>query len=121
MNQLSKREESQETAIQQLTPPVDVLENTEEYLLMLDIPGASAEGMKIELHNGELTIRAPISGRGVDLFSGNATGYEHARRFRAPAGIQGDKIRAELNSGVLKLHLPKEEAKKPRQIPVAVG
>lgn len=118
MTQLFKREE-QEPTIHQLTPPVDVLENAEEYLLIVDIPGADAEQMKIELHNGELSLRAPVSGRGIDLFSGGRTNYEHARRFRAPAGIQGDKIRAELKNGVLELHLPKEEAKKPRQIPVS--
>jgi HSP20 family molecular chaperone IbpA len=43
------------------------------------------------------------------------------RRFAVPNGIDASKINAELKDGVLKLHLPKSEAVKPRQIPVQAG
>ena len=107
---------------QMITPPVDVLENDAEYLLIADLPGAKTDDVHVEWHNGELTIRAPISfGAGIDLVSGANAGYEYGRRFHIPAGIAGDRIAAELTNGVLKLHVPKEEAKKPRQIRVSAA
>ena len=43
------------------------------------------------------------------------------RSFAVPSGIDGAKIYAELKSGVLRLHLPKSEALKPREIAVRAG
>jgi HSP20 family protein len=104
---------------QMITPAVDILENDNEYLVISDMPGAQANNVHVELHNGELTIRAPISnGAGVDLFSGGRAAYEYGRRFRVPSGVVGDKIAAKLTNGVLELRIPKEEARKPRQIQV---
>jgi HSP20 family molecular chaperone IbpA len=38
-----------------------------------------------------------------------------------PAGIDRNKINAELTNGVLRLHLPKSDALKPRRIDVKAG
>lgn len=104
---------------QTIAPQVDVLENEQEYLVLADLPGASPDQVQIELHDGELTLRAPKAQQdGKDLMSGGRASYEYARRFRVPSGVQADKIEAKLNLGVLELHIPKEEAKKPRQIQV---
>src|SRR5262245_12997725 len=105
MTQRENRKPDAQTAEtpRQLVPPaIDILENGDEYLLVADLPGVKASDMQCELHNGELTLRAPTSafGVGLDLFSGSRTGYAYARRFRVPAGIAADKIRAELNNGV---------------------
>lgn len=104
---------------QTIAPHVDVLENENEYLVLADLPGVAPEQMQIELKDGELSLRAPKTQQdGTDLMSGGRVSYEYTRRFRVPSGVQGDKIEAKLNLGVLELHIPKEEAKKPRQIQV---
>jgi HSP20 family molecular chaperone IbpA len=46
---------------------------------------------------------------------------EYRRRFAVPGGIDAAKISAELKDGVLRLHLPKSDALKPRQIAVRSG
>jgi hypothetical protein len=38
-----------------------------------------------------------------------------------PQTIEVDKVEAELKNGILKLHLPKSEAVKPRQIEIRLG
>jgi HSP20 family molecular chaperone IbpA len=106
-----------------LTPLVDVLENDDEYLVVADVPGVKPGEVDIRLEDGELTLRAPRTSEvpSVELVSGERGGFEYVRSFRIPGGIAGDKISAELNQGTLKLHLPKAEAMKPRQIQVAVS
>jgi HSP20 family molecular chaperone IbpA len=102
-----------------LTPPVDVLENDDEYLICADMPGVESKDMSIELKAGELTIRAP---RGMSGHAKDGGGeLEYLRIFRVPAGIDANKLSAELNHGVLKLHLPKEEAMKPKRIQIKAG
>jgi len=103
-----------------LTPPVDVLENNDEYLLVADVPGVKPNEIQVRLDDGELTIRAPraTDHPAVELVSGDRAGFEYVRSFRIPGGVAGDKISAEFAQGTLKLHLPKAEAMKPRQINV---
>jgi HSP20 family molecular chaperone IbpA len=50
-----------------------------------------------------------------------ALGFEalvYARSFGVPSSVDASKVSAELEQGVLKLHLPKSEAAKPRRIAV---
>jgi len=102
-----------------VAPLVDVYENDEELLLIADVPGASKDGVSIELHEGRLTIEA----RRGEAPSGTPTAAEHRpcdylRAFSVPQGIDASKVEAELSAGVLRLHLPKAEAIKPRHIEV---
>jgi HSP20 family protein len=102
-----------------VTPLVDVYENDDELLLIADVPGATKDGINIELHEGRLTIEGK---RGEEPPSG-ASFAEHrpcdyVRAFSVPRGIDASKVQAELSAGVLHLHLPKAEAVKPRRIEV---
>jgi HSP20 family molecular chaperone IbpA len=115
---LESAREPRDESRQVIAPLCDILENDDEFLVLADMPGVAPNDVAIEFKNGELSLRAPRKGAGVDLFSGRKTSYEYERRFRVPAGVVGDKIDAALKNGVLTLRLPKEEARKPRQIPV---
>lgn len=46
---------------------------------------------------------------------------EYKRSFSVPQTIDVSKVDAELKDGVLRLHLPKSEAAKPRQIEIKAG
>ena len=43
---------------------------------------------------------------------------DYRRTFAVPQGIDADKITADMTAGVLRVHLPKAAALKPRQIQV---
>lgn len=95
-------------------PPVDVLENTEGFLVRADLPGVHEADLELELENGVLTL------------SGNRrlgnTGYvRYARRFHVPRETDPDAVRAHLDRGVLNVTVPKAEAAKPRRISVNAG
>jgi HSP20 family protein len=103
-------------------PAVDIYENKDEVLLVADLPGVSQEDVSIQFDKDELTI----SGRRVKAPEGNALASEFRpldfqRTFAVPQGIQADGITAEVAHGVLKVHLPKVAARRPRQITVKVG
>lgn len=102
-----------------LIPSVDIYENTEEYLLYVDIPGVNREDISIDLDNGQLTL---VGSRYLEKTKGQLMeefgSAQYRRVFSVPQGIDQSKVDAELTDGVLKLHLPKSEAVKPRKIEI---
>lgn len=124
-NLVNRRNGSAEPVQQQrdtVAPPVDVYENSNELLLVADVPGASHDGIEVQLEKGQLTIQAKRS----DEDTGAPIAAEHRPRdyfrvFSVPQGIDATKIDAQLNAGVLHLRLPKQESLKPRRIEVKQG
>lgn len=101
------------------TPAVDIYENENEILLHADMPGVMKEDICVDIDNGTLSIS------GVrNLETEGAANYEefsdvkYVRSFSVPQTIDVEKVEAELKNGVLRLHLPKSEAAKPRQIEI---
>lgn len=112
-------------AVQQreaVAPVVDVYENVDELLLLVDVPGATNDGIEVQLDKGQLTILAK---RREDapgsLLTAEYRPCDYLRVFSVPQGIDPSKIDAQLSGGVLRLRLPKSEAVKPRRIEVKQG
>lgn len=101
---------------------VDIYENAEELLVLADLPGVGREQLTINYEKGQLTIegrRSALSdGR---LLASEQRALDFRRTFLVPQGIDTDKIAADLNLGVLRVHLPKSSSLKPRQIHVKAG
>jgi len=105
-----------------VAPPVDVYENADELLVVADVPGATHDGIDVQLEKGQLTILA----KRVDESTGDPVAMEYRLRnyfrvFSVPQGIDASKIDAQLSAGVLRLRLPKSESLKPRRIEVKQG
>lgn len=93
-----------------------------ELLLVADVPGASHDGIDVQLEKGQLTILAKRS----DETTGAPIAAEQRSRdcfrvFSVPQGIDASKIDAQLSAGVLYLRPPKQEFLKPRRIDVKQG
>ena len=100
-------------------PAVDIYENADELLLVADLPGVDKDELTIHFEKGQLTIE----GRRKAGAEGAARAIEFRaldfrRTFSVPQGINAERIAADLAAGVLRVHLPKADALKPRQIPV---
>jgi len=118
-----KREERPSSEARKFTAPtVDIYENKEEVLLVADLPGVAADGVSIQFEKNELTIegKRSVSPEGSAL-AAEFRPLDFQRTFLVPQGIQGDGISAEMAHGVLKVRLPKIDARKPRQITVKAG
>lgn len=105
-----------------ISPAVDIYENEDEILLYADMPGATKEGISVNIDNGTMVL----SGMRKLETSGAVTWEEfsdvqYRRTFSVPQTIDIDKVDAQVKDGVLKLHLPKSEAAKPKRIEIKAG
>jgi HSP20 family protein len=100
-----------------VTPAVDIYENNDEVLILADLPGVAKDDLTIHMDKGKLAIegRRPTGGEP------GAEAFDYRRTFAVPQGIDVEKIVAQLTGGVLRLHLPKSAALKPRQIEIKAG
>lgn len=96
--------------IRDLIPSVDVLENQDEYLLLADMPGATAETVSAQVEGDAITIEAERTMRGDS--------ERYRRMFQLPSTIDPDGISAELREGVLHVHLKKSERAKRRVVSI---
>ena len=104
------------------TPLVDIIEKPNEWLLVADLPGTTADNIDIDFDRGTLTLRGFVPARngpqeGSFLHCEYGVG-DFFRSFEVGEGIDSGKIEAEFRDGVLTLHLPKAEAAKARKIVV---
>jgi HSP20 family protein len=103
-------------------PPVNLYELEDEYLLVAELPGIPSESLELTVSGGVLTLKGVRPGpdkvaderfRRHERFHG-----PWQRSLSIPDRIFEEQVAAEFNDGILKIHLPKQAAVKPRQIPV---
>lgn len=101
-------------------PTMDVHETTDEYLVLVDLPGVKSEDVTIELNDQVLSI----SGTRVPVETGEVQRNERpygsfVRNLTLPKGVDSDNIVADYSDGVLNLHIPKPAEAKPKRIAIA--
>jgi HSP20 family protein len=103
-------------------PALDAWETDEEIVLALDLPGIPEEKVAIEVDDGVLTVsgeRERTVEQQGDRFSRVERRYgTFARSVTLPQGIRDDAIRADFRDGVLEIHVPKPEERKPKRIQI---
>ena len=102
-----------------VAPPVDIFENAEKLLLIADFPGVAKDDVAIHFEKGTLTLEGRRKGANPGrVLAAETQAFDYKRSFGLPQGIDADKISAELQNGVLYVHLPKLEALRPGRIEV---
>ena len=96
----------------------DIQEHDDGYTLEMDLPGFKKEEIQIELNNGYMTISAA---KGLDEDTQDKKSGKYIRRERYTGSCQRsfyvgedvteEDIKAEFKHGILKLFVPKKEAK----------
>jgi HSP20 family molecular chaperone IbpA len=100
-------------------PAVDIYENDNEIMLHADMPGVVKEDVSVSIDNGTLSLSGVrrLQSKGASKWE-EFGDVEYVRSFSVPQSIDVEKVEAKLKDGVLKLHLPKSEAAKPKQIKI---
>jgi HSP20 family protein len=95
-----------------LSPPVDLYETKDCYVLNAELPGVEVENVHVEVHGSQLTIwgerkmDACCSSENYHRLEG-IRGRFH-RTFSLPEAIPADSpLQASLKNGVLRVELPK--------------
>jgi HSP20 family protein len=104
-----------------IVPSASVSETADAYVLELEMPGVSKDGLEISVENNELSIlgrrsNPPVNGTPVHRESRR---HNYRRSFEIDPSIDNAKIAARMNQGVVTLTLPKAEEVKPRKIAVS--
>jgi HSP20 family protein len=101
-------------------PPVNVYETAEEMILTADMPGVRPEDVELRYERGELLLHGRLLAqeRNGELLYQEYEEGDYYRAFTMPESIDGSKIEAKCNNGVLTVHLPKVAAAQPKQITV---
>lgn len=104
---------------QVVRPVVDIYENSDEFLLHVEMPGVKKEDITIDLENDVLSLSGvrQTQDKGVTRFK-EFSAVEYRNSFSLPETIEITEVKAKLTAGILYLTLPKLEAVKPRIITV---
>ncbi|MRT92574.1 Hsp20/alpha crystallin family protein [Ancylomarina sp. 16SWW S1-10-2] len=100
-------------------PAVNVHENDQEFTIEVAAPGMKKDDFKINLDNNQLSVSSETKSETQskdENYSRKEFSYQSFHRsFRLPIDvIDGDKISAKYNEGILYVHLPKKEEAKPK-------
>lgn len=100
-------------------PKVDIIENPESFEIQLAVPGLNKEDFKIELNDNFLTISGERKFKNEKkdrTFHSIETYYgTFSRSFSLPENVDGTKINASYNNGILEITIPKDEKKALKQ------
>ena len=104
-----------------VAPAASVMEDTDGYLLQVEMPGVNKEGLEIMMEDNELTIVGRRSLPSIDgiLLHRESRRENYRRTFEVDPSIDWNKINAKIEQGILTLTLPKAEHVKPRKITVS--
>ncbi|GHA43805.1 heat-shock protein [Salinimicrobium marinum] len=99
-------------------PAVNIHETDDNFTVAVAVPGKTKEDFNIELDNDVLTISSEEKKENeVSENNGKYTRKEFSysrfkRAFSLPESVDGEKISAAYNNGVLEINLPKKEEAK---------
>ena len=105
-----------------LSPPIDVVENSEDYVMKLDLPGLSQEQVDVHFANNVLTVQGATAEE-----SKSETDRWHvversrgsfARSVKFPVNVDPTRVKAAMKNGVLTIVVPKAETAKTQKIKV---
>lgn len=104
------------------SPAADIYEREAEYVIVLDLPGVSREGLDVGLDENRLTVRgerAPAEAE-VRVRRAERPAGRFVRSFTLPETVDREGIGADYKDGVLRLRLPKRREQQPRRVEIKV-
>jgi HSP20 family protein len=101
--------------------PIDLYRDGDHYILNADLPGIDPGTVDVDVDGQLLTIRAERTVRGqegVKWLAQERPSGSFLRQFTLGEGIDGEKISANYDNGVLSVMIPVTERARPRKVSV---
>jgi HSP20 family protein len=106
-------------------PAMDLVETEDDFVLKADLPGLKEEDVNIEVEENVLTISGERKSEHEDKHEGYVRVERSYGSFRRsltlPKGVDAEAVTANFDNGVLEVHIPKPEERKPRRVAIQVG
>jgi HSP20 family protein len=105
-------------------PSCEVTESKTAYLVKFDLPGVPKEQIKIDLHEGYLTVSGERKEERKEEDKDRKRHFSEvfygsfSRSFSFPTQVDAERVEARFDNGVLTVNVPKAEASRARQISV---
>jgi HSP20 family protein len=101
---------------------MNVAEDQDGVQVVAEIPGVPKEDVKLQLHDGTLTIsgerKSPENADSAEVLRREIRYGSFSRTLQLPESIDAEKVTADYANGVLRIALPKREAAKPKEISI---
>lgn len=105
-----------------LMPAIDVTETDGQIEITAELPGLEEKDVQVNVADNVLTIRgekkAEKEDKQKDYRVIERSYGSFYRAFELPAGVEADKIKADISKGVLKVTVPKAAPKQAKKIDV---
>ena len=105
------------------SPALDLYQDKDNFLVKAELPGMKREDITLSLHDGLLTLggeRQPEKAQDGKAPVRNERFFgRFERTITLPMQVDGTRVQAAYEDGILTVTLPKAEAAKPRQIEIA--
>lgn len=109
------------TPVKRYIPATDIVENKNQLLVFMDMPGVEKNNITVKLEKNVLTIDGVIDMKRYSELKPLYTEYNignYTRQFELSSTIDQSKIEAKMDDGVLSLVLPKVPETLPRTIQI---
>jgi HSP20 family protein len=103
------------------TPPVDLYETADAFVLTAEVPGLTREQLEINAEESRITIRGSrVDGRfSCEQYHRVERGHgRFSRAFALPESIDVEAVTADLKEGLLTLTMPKAAGRGVRRVSV---
>ncbi len=95
-----------------ITPKSNTTETKTNWNVYVNLPGVVKDNVSVELNNDKLLIQANT------VEEDQTKNVQYQRSFSLPGTVNPDKIEANLQDGILKVALTKDESLMYREIPL---
>jgi HSP20 family protein len=106
-------------------PTLDVVERADAYTITAELPGVDPAAVEISFESNTLTLRGtkeaslrPQENEELRVYTAERVSGTFERAVRLPEYVEGDKIEATYNLGVLTITVPKATAARSRKIEI---
>lgn len=107
---------------ERFVPTLDVSESADAFLVAVDLPGVKPDDVKVEMHEGRLTISGSRESRTEEKEKNyhrvERSRGSFARTLAIPSEVDAEAIDAHYEDGVLHVTLPKVAKQQPKKIQI---
>ncbi|MEM6823044.1 MAG: Hsp20/alpha crystallin family protein [Verrucomicrobiota bacterium] len=109
------------------SPTVDITEDENEYLIEAELPRVDKDQVNLRVADGVLSIsgerqfKREEKDKKKKVHRVERSYGSFVRSFRVPEDVDQEKVNAEFKDGVLAVHLPKSEVRKPKDIDIKIN